>query len=207
MVRFLLLIPFLVFSLTYQEIAKAYKESYLYEKIGDYKNAIRVLMPIYKAYPNGYTINLRLGWLYYLWGKYDNSIFHYKKADKAIPTSVESKLGLSLPLMAQEKWGDVEIVLYRVLNLDYYNYYGNLRLCIVLEKEKKYKLQKAIALKMLRIYPTSVPFLVELAKSYYHLGDKEKAKKLFEDILILDPENLTAKEYLKKFKEKKSNQP
>ena len=207
MVRFLLLIPFLVFSLTYQEIAKAYKESYLYEKIGDYKNAIRVLIPIYKVYPNSYTINLRLGWLYYLWGKYDNSIFHYKKADKAIPTSVESKLGLSLPLMAQEKWGDTEEVLYRVLKLDYYNYYGNLRLCIALEKEKKYDQQKAIALKMLRIYPTSVPFLVELAKSYYHLGEKEKAKKLFEDILILDPENLTAKEYLKKFEEKKSNQP
>jgi len=198
MFRFLLLIPFLVFSLTYEEIAKAYKQSYLYEKIGDYKDAIRVLMPIYNSYPNGYTVNLRLGWLYYLMGKYENSIFHYKRADRAIPTSVESKLGLSLPLMAQEKWDKAEEILFRVLKLDYYNYYGNLRLCTVLEKEKKFEQQKATALKMLAIYPTSVPFLVELAKAYYHLGEKEKAKKLFKDILILDPENLTAKEYLKK---------
>jgi hypothetical protein len=29
------------------------------------------------------------------------------------------------------------------------------------------------------------------------LGDKEKAKKIFENVLILDPNNLTAKYYLK----------
>ena len=187
-----------VFALTYKEIKQAYQKSYFYEKVGDYKNAIRVLMPIYKAYPNGYTINLRLGWLYYLMGRYDNSEYHYRKADKVIPTSVESKLGLSLPLMAQERWGDAEQVLYRVLAIDYYNYYGNLRLAKVLGKEKKYKQQVAVVLKMLNIYPTSVPFLVVLGEGYYHLGEFNKAQEIFKNVLILDPENLTAKRYLKK---------
>jgi len=191
------------FSLTYKEIKDAYQKSYLYEKVGDYKDAIRALMSIYEAYPNGYTVNLRLGWLYYLWGKYENSIYHYKKAVKAIPTSVEAKLGLSLPLMAQQKWNEAENILYQVLKIDYYNYYGNLRLCLVLEGEKKYPLVESIALKMLAIYPTSVPFLVYLAKSYYHLGKLKEAKKIFKDILILDPENVIAKSYLKKLENKK----
>jgi tetratricopeptide (TPR) repeat protein len=40
--------------------------------------------------------------------------------------------------------------------------------------------------------------LVYLAKSYYYLGNKEKAKYLFEQILILDPENLVAKSFIQK---------
>ena len=197
--------PLLAYSLSYEQIAQAYKQSYLYEKIGDYKDAIRALMPVYEAYPNGYTVNLRLGWLYYLWGKYKNSLYHYRKADQAIPSSVESKLGMTLPLMAQERWNEAEQVLFRVLSVDYYNYYGNLRLCQVLEKEQKYGQQVAVALKMLNIYPTSVPFLLELAKGYYYLGQKDKALKYFKDVLILDPENLTAKAFLKKPEKKKEN--
>jgi len=50
---------------------------------------------------------------------------------------------------------------------------------------------------MLSLYPTSVLFLVELGKIYY-VKDKAKAKKIFEDVLILDPNNIIAKEYLNK---------
>ncbi len=197
----------LTFALSYQDIKKAYEKSYMYEKIGDYKDAIRVLMPIYKAYPNGYTINLRLGWLYYLWGKYDNSEFHYRQALKAIPHSIEAKLGLSLPLMAQSRWKDVESLMFSVIYIDYYNYYANLRLCKALEEQKKYKQELQIAEKMTYIYPTSVPFLVYLAKSYYYLGNKEKAKYLFEQILILDPENLVAKSFIQKLTNQSKSPP
>jgi tetratricopeptide (TPR) repeat protein len=209
MKRFLVVIslifPLLSFAsdnLTYKEILQDYKQSYFYEKIGDYKDAIRVLMPIYKAYPYGYTINLRLGWLYYLWGKYENSKFHYRRAISAIPSSVEAKLGLSLPLMAQERWKDVEMLMYQIIATDYYNYYANLRLCSALEHQKKYSMELYIARKMLAIYPTSVPFLVFLGKSYYHLGNLKAAYETFRNVLILDPENNTAKDFLKKIEEK-----
>jgi len=184
-------------ELTYEEILKSYKQSYLYEKIGDYKDAIRVLMAIYKAYPHGYTINLRLGWLYYLWGKYENSIFHYRKAIAAIPSSIEAKLGLSLPLMAQEKWSEVESLMYQIIGVDYYNYYANLRLSAALEHQKKYAMVIFVAQKMLNVYPTAVPFLLFLGKAYYNTGKLKKALKTFRDVLILDPENNTAKEYIK----------
>lgn len=195
----LLLLGFhLTFALSYKEIKQAYAKSYLYERVGDYKDAVRVLMPVYEAYPDSYTVNLRLGWLYYLMGKYANSVYHYKKADRAIPSSVESKLGLSLPLIAQERWSEAEQVLYRVLAIDYYNYYGNLRLAKVLGKEGKYNQQIAVALKMLNIYPTAVPFLLLLGEGYYHLGNLKRAKEIFKNVLILDPENITAKGYLDK---------
>ena len=50
---------------------------------------------------------------------------------------------------------------------------------------------------MLSLYPTDTLFLVELGKIYYFQGKKELAKKIFEDVLILDPNNIIAKEYLR----------
>ncbi len=187
-------------ALSYKEIKDAYYKSYAYERDKDFKNAIRALMPVYKAYPKGYTINLRLGWLYYLNKNYANSEFHYKKSLKVIPSSIEAMLGLSLCYMAEAKWKNLEELMYKVLKIDYYNYYGNLRLFLALLKQKKFSTAEAVARKMLAIYPTDVNFLTALAKSLYYQGKKKQAKKLFSDILILDPENFTAKNFLKKIK-------
>ncbi len=194
---FFLLLTSSAFALDYDEIKASYYRSYLYERSGDYQDAIKALMPVYKSFPNGYTVNLRLGWLYYLEKKYANSEFHYKKALQAVPSSVEAMLGLTLPYIAQGKWSDTEALCYRILKIDYYNYYGNLRLSYAFRKEGKYALSEAVDRKMLSIYPTDVNFLLELALSLYHQGKNSYAESLFKDILILDPENTLAKEYLK----------
>ncbi|ADY73507.1 Tetratricopeptide TPR_1 repeat-containing protein [Desulfurobacterium thermolithotrophum DSM 11699] len=194
----LILSSSLAYSMTYEEIKNSYEKSYMFERQRDYTDAIKALMPIYQSYPNGYTVNLRLGWLYYLLKKYANSEYHYKKALKVIPTSVEAMLGLSLSYMAQERWNDVESLMYQVLKVDYYNYYGNLRLCIALRKQKKFSISETVARKMLSIYPTDVNFLNELAISLYSQGKKSYARSIFKDVLILDPENVVAKTYLRK---------
>jgi tetratricopeptide (TPR) repeat protein len=136
--------------MSYEEIKLSYEKSFSYERNGDYKNAIKALIPVYQNYPNGYTVNLRLGWLYYLLGKYANSEYHYEKALKVIPTSIEAMLGLSLPYMAQNRWNDVEALMYRALKIDYYNYYANLRLCVALRKLKKFSVCEAVARKVIQ---------------------------------------------------------
>ena len=199
-VFFLIFLSFIfftkVFALSINEIKNAYYNSYKYEIAGDYKDAIRSLMVVYKSYPNGYTVNLRLGWLYYLDRKYSNSIYHYKKAVKVMPYSVEAKLGLTLPLLAQGKFNSVEKICYQILNQDFYNYYANLRLVYVLRMQKKYDLAEKIVNKMLYIYPTDTKFLLELGILNYEKKNYNSAKKIFNDVLILDPENIKAKEYL-----------
>jgi len=95
-----------LFAITPEEIQEAYHKSFNYEQIEDYENAIRALSPVLDEYPNGYTVNLRLGWLYYLLGRYANSIEHYQKAVQIVPTSLEAKNGLMLPMLAQNKYSD-----------------------------------------------------------------------------------------------------
>ncbi len=183
-------------SLSYEAIRDAYYRSYQYEKVQDYENAIRALMPVYKAYPEGYTINLRLGWLYYLSGRYANALEHYGKAVQTAPMAVEPRLGYMLPLLAQGRYAEVEQVAYHVLNTDYYNYYGNLRLAFALRMQQKWELAEAVTRKMLTLYPTDISFLTELGLIRDALGARAEARAIFQDVLILDPENETARAYL-----------
>ncbi|MEZ4765017.1 MAG: hypothetical protein R3C26_18115 [Calditrichia bacterium] len=90
-------------ALTDAEIRDAYYKSYNYEKIQNYSDAINTLMPVYNEFPNTYTVNLRLGWLYYLIPNYANAISHYDRSIKISPYSLEAKLGRLLPLLAQHR--------------------------------------------------------------------------------------------------------
>jgi tetratricopeptide (TPR) repeat protein len=195
---FLLVFVSSLFAITPEEIQEAYHKSFNYEQIEDYENAIRSLSSVLDEYPNGYTVNLRLGWLYYLLGRYANSIEHYQKAVQIVPTSLEAKNGLMLPMLAQNKYGDAVSIAYQVVSVDHYNYYGNMRLAYSLRMEKKYDQAEQILNKMLAVYPTDITFLTELALVKYNQGDKEKAGNLMWDVLTLDPENETAKNYFKK---------
>ena len=191
----------LLFSITLMlfglDIKKAYYDSYNYEKMGDYKDAIKVLIPIYNKYPNGYTLNLRLGWLFYLSKKYQNALDHYKKASLVAPYSIEAKLGIMRTYLAAGDYDNALKVGDVVLKSDYYNYYGNYYEISALIAKNELNTALKLTNKMLSFYPTSILFLVELGKIYY-VKDKAKAKKIFEDVLILDPNNVIAKEYLNK---------
>jgi len=185
-----------VLALTPEEIAETYARSYTYEQIDDYENAIRALTPLLEKDPAGYTINLRLGWLYYLSQNYANSIHHYQEAMQSVPSSLEAKLGYTLPLMAQGKYGEVESVAYRITGVDHYNYFANLKLAYSLRMQGKLDLARKVLGKMLMLYPIDVNFLSEQALVEYARGDTASAVKILKDILILDPENTTAKSYL-----------
>jgi len=180
------------------DIAGSYKRSFDYEGVQDYQNAIRALSPVYEAYPNGYTVNLRMGWLFYLNGNHANAAAHYEVATRAAPMALEPKLGRLLPLLAQGRWSDAETLAYQVVSVDHYNYYGNLRLAIALRMQGKADAAYQIALKMVGAYPTDVLHLVELAQIQDARGDKSEARRLFGEILVLDPENETARRYLGK---------
>ncbi len=180
----------------YERIKRAYQLSYQFERRGEYARAREALLPVYENFPRGYTVNLRLGWLFYLEGHYRNAIHHYRIAAAVAPGAVEPLLGLSLPYLAQKNWTRVEALMYQVLKRDFYNYYGNLRLAVALRKEGKYAQAEAVCRKMLTLYPTDTAFLTELALDLYQQGKRRRALEIFRNILILDPANPVASKYV-----------
>jgi len=198
MKKLILFLTVILFAFSNKEIKEIYYKSYNYEKMGDYKDAIKVLIPLYKKYPNGYTINLRLGWLFYLNKNYSNSIKHYQKASLILPYSIEPKLGLMRDYLAMQDFKDALKEGNLILREDYYNYYGNYYEILALKGIKDYQNAIKVTNKMLGLYPTSVLFLNILGEVYYLQNKKDLAKKVFKSVLLLDPNNVIAKSYLNK---------
>ena len=185
-------------ALTETEIRDAYHKSYRYEKAQNYADAIKALAPVATAYPQGYTVNLRLGWLYYLSGSYATARTCYQTAIKTAPDSIEAKLGHLLPLLAQERYDDAETSAKQVLRIDPVNYLANLRLAFALRMQKKFDAAEQVLNGMLVLYPTDISLLTEFALIKLAKDQKADAKRVFNDVLTLDPENVTAKAQLSK---------
>ena len=193
----LIILFMIVFGFS-DEIQKAYLNSYNYEKIADYKDAIKVLIPIYKKYPKGYTLNLRLGYLFYMNKKYENAIKYYKQASLSLPYSFEPKLGMMRVYLTTGEYDKVIQIGYSLMKINYYDYYVNLYTLQALKNKKNYKDALVLANKMLAIYPTNITYLVNLAK-IYEVTNPKYAKEIYEkSILILDPNNVSAKIFLNK---------
>jgi len=176
-------------------VRDAYYRSYQYEQSQNYDDAIRALMPIYNGAPNAYTLNLRIGWLHYLSGHYNNSLTHYEKAAKTAPDAIEPILGQLLPLLAQQRYEEVEQYANKILRQDKYNYYANLRLIIAQRLQNKLDTAQRNTQKMRTLYPSDVIFIEQDALIYEQKKEYEGAAALYWDLLILDPESLNAKRY------------
>ncbi|MEI6568306.1 MAG: hypothetical protein WCR20_16630, partial [Verrucomicrobiota bacterium] len=73
-------------------------------------------------------------------------------------------------------------------------YYANLRLAYALRMQKKYDASSELLIQLLTYYPTDVKFLTELALVRVAQDQRESARRIFFDVLTLDPENVVAKE-------------
>jgi len=170
-------------------VKKDYFKSYDYEQMGKYKEAIKVLSPLYSKYPKGYTLNLRLGWLFSLQKRYSDAVKYYKKATLANMYALDPKLGMISVYLETQKFKEAEIVAQELIKIDYYNYYANLYIIKALIAQKKFDVATKMVNKMLALYPTDIKYLEQLATIYQYQKSKYLAK-LYEDILILDPNNI-----------------
>ena len=196
----LVLILLFAFSLLsssedFESIKSDYFKSYDYEQVGKYKEAIKILSPLYKKYPHGYTLNLRLGWLFYLKKNYNDSIEYYKKASLINTSAIDPKLGLIRNYLATYSYEDAQNLATEILKVDYYNYYANLYIIQSLIAQKKHKISEKIIKKMLALYPTDILFLEQLLINYKVTNNKYY-KEVYESILILDPNNVLVRSSL-----------
>ena len=192
----ILSISFIYASEEFEDIKMQYFKSYDYEQMQKYSEAIKVLTPLYNKYPKGYTLNLRFGWLFYLNKNYNDSIKYYKNASLINPYALDPRLGLIRVYLDTHSYKDAEVVSYELLKIDFYNYYANLYVTKSLIAQKKYEIALKIINKMLALYPTDIAYLEQLAL-LYKLTNSRYLQVVYEDILVLDPNNVLVRSNLK----------
>ncbi len=179
-----------IFGQTDKEIIQAFKTSYGLEKSGSYKKAADELKKVYSN--DSYEINLRLGWLEYNAGLFEESAAHYQKALNLKPFSEEAKFGLIYPKYAQGNLTEVINLYKKILEINPNNTSANYRLGLIFFGKKNYTVAANYFEKVVNLYPFDYDSLLMLAWSDYYLGKKNHAKLLFNKVLMSNPEDKSA---------------
>ena len=178
-------------------LTEALNASYAAEAKKDIPAALRAVKEIENQEAGNYIIQLRLGWLYYLSGLYNESVDYYKKAAQLSPQAVEPLMGMTYPLGAAGKNDDLLRAYQRVLGIDPHNYTALSRLAWLTYLKKDYAKAADAYRKLVDLYPTDVEMLLGLGYSLKMSGKTSDAQAYFNKALLLSPKNPRALEGLK----------
>lgn len=184
-----------VFSQTNQAILQAaFSKSYENEKNGDFIGSMEPLKKVYDE--SSYELNLRLGWLNYNAGLFDQSVIFYSRAQVLKPYAEESRFGLILPLAALGKWTEVIRIYNAILEVNPNNSVALYRLGLVYFGRKDYYKANALFNKVVDLYPFGYDGLLMLGWTSFYLGNTNQAKVLFNKVNLFSPGDKSANEGL-----------
>ncbi len=171
-------------------------ESYRLEALTQYKNAAKAMNPIIKKNPkNDFAISRR-GWLNYLRGAHNESVRDYQKALKINPKSLDARLGLLLPLLAQQRWREASSNANKALKIAPWNYYAHVRLMICEEGQKKWNTLAKHAKSVSQRYPSDATIQVYLARAYFRLNKIDLAVAAYRRALERIPGHIEASQFI-----------
>ncbi len=173
-----------------------WNHSYQLETAGKYAEALNVIENV--SVSDAELAALRRGWLYYLQGSFSESIRHYRFAVERNSQSVEARLGLTLPLLAQKRWSEAEQNSKAALEISPNNYTALLRLAIALEGQRDWTALKKAGTVLVTRYPSDATAYVYLARANAWLYNRTEAVAAYRAVLSRSPGHLEAIAYLEK---------
>jgi tetratricopeptide (TPR) repeat protein len=176
------------------KLQTAFVNSYSSEFEGDYSEAIKTLKAVYD--PDSYHINTRLGWLSYMQGQFTESAAYYQKAIELKPYAIEARFGLTYPASAMGNWGPVKEQYIKILEVDPMNTKANDYFGLMYYEHADFETAAKHFEKVANLYPFDGDAVLMLGWSNFQLGKTREAEVLFNEVLLIDPENESAIEGL-----------
>ena len=174
-----------------------WQNSLALEASGKYMQAALSMESILRESPNNELALMRHGWLNYLQGLHNDSLRDYNKVLTINPKSLEARLGLTLPLIAQQRWRETAMVASNVLLISPWDYTAHIRLMLCEEAEQKWEVLAKHASEFSARFPSDAAALVYLAHAEAWQGHVNKAKAAYSQVLERTPSHLEATAYLK----------
>jgi len=171
-----------------------WKESYRLENLYQYDAALNALNNISG---DDELLLLRRGWLNYLKGSHGKAIDYYKKAISKNGNSLDARLGIILPLLAQQRWREAEQNANNALSIAPWNYYAHIRLMQAEQALKQWQQLAKHAQAVHEHYPSDATVLIYLARAQQQIGNRDVAKSTYQKVLQLLPDNYEASDFVK----------
>lgn len=170
-----------------------YRASYALEAKGDAAGALGKMKQVQAKSGSSYFVRTRIAWLAYLAGLHDESARAYQESIRMKPASVEARLGLTLPLLAQSKWRELDAACREVLKLAPSNMVARARLAHALYSVGNYPDSATLYRKLIAEYPSDLTFKTGLAWAVLKMGRRAEAQGIFREVLAVSPDNASAK--------------
>jgi tetratricopeptide (TPR) repeat protein len=178
------------------KVSDLYRRSYSLEARNDVAGALTAMEEIAASGAVDYVFYLRKGWLQYLAGQHASSAAAYGRAVELEPKAVEPKLGLMLPLMAQQRWAEAEHVGQQVLGMAPGDFTAQSRIAFIQYSQGRYAEAEGSYRKALGGFPSNVEMRAGLGWSLLKQGKAFDARAEFDRILLIAPDHASAKEGL-----------
>jgi tetratricopeptide (TPR) repeat protein len=175
---------------TDSKIQSAFSESYRAEQNSSYAAAISAIKPIYQG--DNYSINARMGWLLFLTKEYTESVTYYEKAIKLKPYAIEARFGLIKALNAIQSWDKVKEQYEAILKIDDQNTTSRYWLGVLYYNRKDFENAAKNFEKIVNLYPMDYGSVIMLAWTRLNQGKNADAKVLFNQALLLLPNDSSA---------------
>jgi len=173
-----------------------WSRSYALEANGKYEKAAALMVPLINKGSENELVLLRYSWLNYLQGNFNDAIYSYKLALKRNQRSFDARLGIALPLMAQQRWNEASRYLKQVLAQSPYNYTAHTRLMVCEEGLRKWETLAKHSLTLSAYYPSDATTLVYLARAYAWQGKHQLAKNTYQRVLVRIPGHIEAERFI-----------
>jgi tetratricopeptide (TPR) repeat protein len=171
-------------------INAAFAESYKSELGGNYVVAVSQVRSVYR--PDDYNMNARLGWLLFLAKQYTESVNYYDRAIKLKPYCIEARFGMIKALNALESWDKVKEQYENILRIDSQNTTSLYWLGVLLYNRKEYDAAARNFEKVVNLYPMDYGSVIMLAWARYYQGRTADARVMFNQALLLSPNDASA---------------
>jgi tetratricopeptide (TPR) repeat protein len=172
------------------QLQTAFAESYKSEISSNYVISISQIKSVYL--PENYSVNARLGWLLFLAKQYTESITYYERAVRLKPYAIEVRFGLIKDYNALESWDKVKEQYEAILKIDGQNTTSLYWLGVLLYNRKDYDNAAKNFEKIVNLYPMDYGSVIMLAWTKLYQGKKADAIVLFNQALILSPNDQSA---------------
>jgi tetratricopeptide (TPR) repeat protein len=174
----------------------AWQQSYTLEASGNYAGAANEMTLVLQQSPTHELALMRRAWLRYLQAQYNAAIDDYKRVLIINTKSIDARLGLTLPLMAQLRWQEAAVEARKVIAVSNWNYTAHLHMLVCEEALQQWETLARHATELSAHYPSDASALVYLARAEAWQGHIELAKLAYGKVLELMPTHAEALAYL-----------
>ncbi|PKN78453.1 MAG: hypothetical protein CVU48_08320 [Candidatus Cloacimonetes bacterium HGW-Cloacimonetes-1] len=173
-------------------------DSYNAETAKNYTRSLEIMNVLATADPTDEFFQLRIGWLNYLNGKYNDALKSYQNSNR-LGANLDAQIGILNCQLALGKWNDSLEQANEILKMYPQSTTVLTKAAYAAYMKQEYKMAADYYARYIKISPWDMEIRGYLLSNLYLAKDVMEAKKHYQKLKKYSPESAMVKEYAKVF--------